>query len=245
MDRGEHIKRDVDIKSISIVIPARNEEETIGLVLGDLNNTIKKLKDYSFKVIVVTDHCRDRTKEIAEAKGATVIENKRSSGKGHALKTGFENAMGDVIIMMDADYSHRPEDLPKFINAINEGAGFVIGSRIFGGSDEYTRVRATGNFIFTALYGVIFNFYLSDTINGYKAFLREIIDNYDYKCANFEIEIELLTNAIRSKMRIVEVPSHERERRGGKAKSNTIIHGSKFLFQILKEGFKYHILRIQ
>ncbi len=182
-------------------------------------------------------------KEIAEAKGATVIENKRPGGKGYALKTGFEQCKGDVIVMMDADYSHRPEDLPKFINAIEEGAGFVIGSRIYGGSDEYTRVRATGNFIFTALYGLIFNLYLSDAINGYKAFLREVIDKYDYKCSNFEIELELLTNAIRNKMKVVEVPSHERERQGGEAKSNTIIHGSKFLFQVLKEGFKFYILK--
>lgn len=243
MDRGDYIKRNVDIKSISVVIPAKDEEGTIGLVLDDLNNTIKNLKNYDFQVIVVADHCKDKTKEIAESKGATVIENKRPSGKGHALKTGFEQCKGDVIVMMDADYSHRPEDLPKFINAIEEGAGFVIGSRIYGGSDEYTRVRATGNFIFTALYGLIFNLYLSDAINGYKAFLREVIDKYDYKCSNFEIELELLTNAIRSKMSIVEVPSHERERKGGKAKSNTIIHGSKFLFQVLKEGFRYNILK--
>lgn len=243
MDRGDYVKRNVDIKSISVVIPAKDEEATIGLVLDDLNKTIAKIKDYRFQVIVVADHCKDNTKEIAESKGATVIENKRPGGKGHALKTGFEQCKGDVIVMMDADYSHRPEDLPKFINAIEEGAGFVIGSRIYGGSDEYTRVRATGNFIFTALYGLIFNLYLSDAINGYKAFLREIIDKYDYKCSNFEIELELLTNAIRNKMKVVEVPSHERERQGGKAKSNTIIHGSKFLFQVLKEGFKFYILK--
>lgn len=243
MDKGYYVRRDVEVKNISIVIPAKDEEETIGLVLDDLNKTIEKLKDYSFQVIVVADHCKDRTKEVAESKGATVIENIRSPGKGHALKTGFEKCAGEVIVMMDADYSHRPEDLPKFIKAIEGGAGFVIGSRIYGGSDEYTRVRATGNFIFTALYGLIFNFYLSDAINGYKVFLREVIDKYDYKCSNFEIELELLTNAIRSKMKIVEVASHERERRGGKAKSNTIIHGSKFLFQVFKEGFKFHMLK--
>lgn len=243
MDRGDYVKRNVDIKSISVVIPAKDEETTIGLVLEDLNKTTANIKGYDFQIIVVADHCKDKTKEVAESKGATVIENKRPGGKGHALKTGFEQCKGDVIVMMDADYSHRPEDLPKFINAIEEGAGFVIGSRIYGGSDEYTRVRATGNFIFTALYGLIFNLYLSDAINGYKAFLRELIDKYDYKCSNFEIELELLTNAIRSKMSIVEVPSHERERKGGKAKSNTIIHGSKFLFQALKEGFKFYILK--
>jgi glycosyltransferase involved in cell wall biosynthesis len=239
MDRESPILTE-SFKKVSIVIPAKDEEETIGDVLRDLNKIIPTLP-YEFEVFVIADHCKDKTAEISTGLGATVLVNQGSGGKGNALKVGFKVATGDVVVMLDADYSHRPEDLPKFLDGLKSGAGLVVGSRIFGGSDEYTRVRASGNFIFTAFFGLLFNYYLSDALNGYKAFRKEIVKNFIYKSTNFEIEIELLANTIRNKMKILEVPSHERSRAGGKMKSNTIIHGTKFLLRTLYEGVRYNL----
>ena len=230
------------IKKVSIVIPAQNEDKNLGLVLDELKTALSGIK-IDFEIIVVNDHSRDRTEQIAKEKKVIVINNYGRPGKGNALRLGFKNSGGDVIVMMDADYSHRPEDLPLFLDGIEKGAGLVIGSRIWGGSEEYTRVRAFGNIFFTAIFGFIFHRYLSDLLNGYKAFRREIFDNYKYNSSTFEIEIELAVNTLRSGHTIMEVPSHERKRAGGEVKSNVAVHGTKFLLKMISEGFKFYAER--
>src|SRR5512146_1899160 len=106
------------MKSISVIIPARNEEETLGLVLTDLYNTLPTLNGYEAEVIVVDDHSTDRTAAIAESFTARVVKNTGKGGKGMALRKGFEAANGEIYVMMDADYSHRPEDLHLFLEAL-------------------------------------------------------------------------------------------------------------------------------
>lgn len=228
-------------KKVSIVIPARDEQDNIGLVLADLNRIIAQSNGYEFEVICVDDHSTDRTGEIAESYGAKLIRNQGPSGKGMALRRGFEAATGDVIVMMDADYSHRPEDLPVFLNALNNGAGLVIGSRVYGGSDEYTSIRALGNVFLTAALGIFLGRYLSDALNGYKAFKRDVFTDFKYTSKSFEIEIELIANALRKGYKVVEVSSHERARHGGEAKSRVIKHGTRFFLRIFWEWSKNKI----
>lgn len=220
---------------ISIIVPARDEEGNVGYLLDDIWCMIRKTQDYEFEVIVVNDHSRDKTPLVASLKNVKVIDNLRSPGKGHALITGFENAKGDYFVMMDADYSHRAEDIPELIKPLDSGAGLVIGSRIYGGSDEYTRLRAFGNVILTLAFGIFHKRYLSDALNGFKAFKSEIFRNFSYTAKDFEIEVELLVNTLRAKMAIVEIPSHERSRRYGMAKSKIIKHGFKFIYRIILE----------
>ncbi|MBI4999592.1 glycosyltransferase family 2 protein [Candidatus Gottesmanbacteria bacterium] len=224
------------MKKVSIVIPAKDEEKTIEMVLNSLRRIISSLrKKYAVEIIVVADHCQDETAQIAKNMGAMVLRNKLMAGKGNALRAGFNKASGDFLVTMDADYSHRAEDLPKFLTALEDGAGLVVGSRIFGGSDEYTRIRAFGNILLTLTFGLFHGRYLSDALNGYKAFRREIYTDFKYTSSEFEIEIELLVNTLRKKMEIVEISSHERKRAGGEAKSKVIRHGLRFLWQIIKE----------
>ena len=226
------------MKTLSIIIPARNEEETIGKVLQDLNPVVATLYGYNVEVIVVDDRCTDRTAAIATSLGARVVKNQRSSGKGTALRAGFEAATGDLICMMDADYSHRPEDLPEFLNGMRDGVGLIIGSRVFGGSEEYNHVRALGNVFLSASLGLCTGRYLSDALNGYKLFRRDVFTDFDYTSKAFEIEIELIANAMRKGYRIIEVISHERARAGGEMKSRVVRHGTRFLLRIIYEGFR-------
>lgn len=227
-------------KLVSVVIPAKDEEETIGKVLKDLNKTIKGISKYSFETIVVADHCADKTARIARANGAKVITNNAPPGKGNALKAGFRVAKGNFIVMLDSDYSHRPEDLPLFLDMLEHGYGLVVGSRYTGGSDEYTLVRSFGNLFLTLSFVTIFGVKLSDALNGYKAFRKEVISDLSkYKAKDFEIEIELIANCLAKGYRVGEVPSHERERAGGRMKSKAFIHGPKFLFKIITAGLKY------
>jgi glycosyltransferase involved in cell wall biosynthesis len=223
---------------LSVIIPAKDEEVTLGMVLEDLNKVIPELPGYAVEVICVDDHCRDRTAAIARSYGARVVENQRKPGKGHALRAGFEAATGDLLLMMDADYSHRPEDLPVFVNAMREGVGLIIGSRVFGGSEEYNHVRAMGNVLLSASVGLFMGRYLSDALNGYKMFRRDVFTDFAYTSRNFEIEIEIIANTLRKGYRVVEVVSHERARAGGVMKSSAVRHGPRFLGRILWEGMK-------
>ena len=126
---------------VSVVIPAHNEEETLPWVLKDLNDTIATLRHAEFEVICVDDHSSDATASIATGFGALVVQNHDRNGKGMALRKGFERATGDIIVMMDADYSHRPEAIPLFLQALQGDVGLVIGSRVFGGKSRRTRRR--------------------------------------------------------------------------------------------------------
>ena len=222
--------------TLSIIIPAKNEEVTLPQVLDDLNKVVPTLAGYDVQVFVVDDRSTDRTAEIARSKGATVVANPRSSGKGHALRAGFEAATGDLLLMLDADYSHRAEEIPLFLSAMKDGVGLVIGSRVVGGSEEYHHVRALGNVFLSATLGLCTGRYLSDALNGFKLFRRGVFRDFTYGSANFEIEIEIIANTLRSGLKIVEVSSHERARAGGEMKSRVIRHGFRFLFRILYEG---------
>ena len=223
---------------ISVIIPAKNEEANLARLLPDLYNTIPKLSNYDIEVICVNDRSTDRTPEIARFFGAKVINTKDRSGKGMALRSGFREATGDILVMMDADYSHRPEELPIFLEAIKDGIGLAIGSRVVGGSEEYTHVRALGNVFLSAALGLCTGRYLSDALNGYKVFRRDVFTDFEYTSKAFEIEIEIIANTLRKGYRVVEVCSHERARAGGEAKSKVVRHGSRFLLRILWEGIK-------
>ena len=106
------------------------------MVLEDLNATIDSLEEYDVEVICVDDRSTDRTAEIARSFGARVVSTTGASGKGLALRQGFAAAKGEIIAMLDADYSHRTEDLPRLLEAFDDTVGLVIGSRAAGGSED-------------------------------------------------------------------------------------------------------------
>ncbi len=225
-------------QKVSIVIPARNEEMNLARVLEDLQAMMRQTPQYSFEIILVDDRSSDRTAEVARSFGARVLRNDGPSGKGRALRLGFASATGDSIVMMDADYSHRAEDVPVLLGAMTDSVGMVIGSRLYGGSDEYTPVRALGNVFLTYAVGLFLGRYLSDALNGFKAFRREVFTDFDYTAKKFEIEIELLANTLRKGFKVIEVSSHERARAGGEAKSRVIRHGTLFLMRVIEEGLR-------
>jgi hypothetical protein len=121
---------------------------------------------------------------------------------------------------------------------LQEMALFAPAVSIYGGSDEYTRVRALGNIFLTAAFGLLHKRYLSDALNGFKAFQRDVVRRRPLTAVMFDTEIELLTAALRGGHRIVEVPSHERRRQGGQAKSRVIRHGAAFLKRFIYEWWR-------
>lgn len=228
-------------KLVSIIIPAKDEEKAIGKVLSDVNKVIAGAKKHNFEVIVVDDGSTDKTSEIARKYKAKVVVNTGVHGKGKALVCGFRHCKGDYIIMLDADYSHMPEDIPRFLDKLNQGYGLVVGSRYTGGSDEYTLVRSFGNLVLTLAFTTMFGIRTSDALNGYKGFRREVVEGGKFHTKDFEIEIELIYRALKLGYKIGEFPCHERERAGGEMKSRALIHGPKFLIEIVKKGIRYRL----
>lgn len=224
------------MKTVSVLIPVRNEEVALPYVLADvLKVRYSLVKKYNIDVIVIDDHSSDNTYVNAKQFPVTVIKSLQGSGKGCALRTGFSKARGEYVIILDGDYSHQAKDILKLLEKLDDGAGMVIGSRILGGTEEYTRMRAFGNEILTFFLNVFLKSNLTDALNGFKAFRRAIITDFIYTSVDFEIEIELIANTVRKGAKIIEVPTHERARMGGVSKSRIFYHGAKFLIRILYE----------
>jgi CDP-paratose 2-epimerase len=235
-----HQKQQEDLKmyDVSIVIPARNEEECIANVLDELGLVLQN-SSLRHEVIVVNDRSTDRTVEIAgQYPFVKVIDSKYKPGKGGTLRSGFDIAKGKYIAMMDADFSHNASDLPGLLDEARRYKGLVVASRITGGSEEYTRVRAFGNVFLTWFFGFLHGRYLSDVLNGFKVFHRDIYHAFEYTSNAFEIEIELVVNALRLKRQVSEVPSRERARLAGEMKSSVIKHGPRFFWRIMYEYLK-------
>lgn len=223
---------------VTIIIPARNEEACLPSVLDELGLLLDN-DEHHIEVIVVDDRSTDDTSQIAgKYPFVKVVPNRYPSGKGGTLRSGFDLARGELIAMMDADYSHRPFDLPNLLEEAFRTRGLVVASRITGGSEEYTRVRAFGNVFLTWFFGFLHGRYLSDILNGFKVFHRDVYQNFHYTANGFEIEIELVVNALRLKRPVTEIPSRERPRLGGKMKSSVIRHGPRFFWQIFLEHFR-------
>jgi glycosyltransferase involved in cell wall biosynthesis len=148
----------------------------------------------------------------------------RSRGKGDAMRMGIELFTGDIILFLDADGSHAPEDIPRILEPIRNGeADMVVGSRFKGGSDELVGninqlLRITGSNIITTFINYRWNVHLTDTQNGFRALSREAAKSLDLSVDGFPIETEMDIQLLRRGFRIAEVPAHEYRRKGGESK---------------------------
>jgi glycosyltransferase involved in cell wall biosynthesis len=188
---------------ITFVIPAYDEESTIGEVLERI-----AALGLDAQVIVVDDGSTDRTAEIAEAHGATVIRQ-ANAGKGAALRAGIALVDGDIAVIQDADMEYDPAEVPELIEPILRGAADVVfGSRLRGGKAQraYLFWHLVGNRFLSLLTSVLYNTTLSDMETGYKAFRADILRSLDLRENRFGIEPEITAKLCKRKLRIYELP---------------------------------------
>ena len=168
--------------TLSIVIPAYNEEDGITLILERvldvrraLNGAVKSVDD--IKVIVVDDASQDRTREIASSyPDVKVVGHERNKGYGGALKTGFDAAKGEWVAFLDADGTYPPEEFPALCRAMVEhDADMVIGSRMSGAKSKMPTRRYIGNKLFAYLLSWIVGASITDTASGMRVFKRAIL----------------------------------------------------------------------
>lgn len=193
---------------LSVVIPVYNECQTIHLILQqvqavDIDKEIIMVDDCS------TDGTSDRLKELAaEADNIRVLFHDVNKGKGAALRTGFQAATGDVVIIQDADLEYDPSEYPKLLKPIVDGkADVVFGSRFAGGQSHRVLYfwHSLGNTFLTIMSNMFTDLNLTDMETCYKVFKREIIQSIDIKENRFGFEPEITSKVSRMKCRIFEV----------------------------------------
>jgi len=185
-------------KRISVIIPAYNEAKRIGKVLS-------RIPEFVDEVIVVDDGSEDNTSEVAKTHGAEVIRLKENQGKGAAMREGIKKASGDIIVFMDADGQHNPEEIEKLVSPILKGeADFVIGSRLIKAQGKRPLIRKISNFISTSLIKIKLGIDVKDTQSGFRAIKREFLPEIESK--RYEVETEILIKAVKKGARVKEVP---------------------------------------
>lgn len=220
--------------SVSVVIPTLNEGLNLPAVLSQMPRGVNE-------VIVVDGGSRDGTEETLRDLFPQVrLIHQELRGKGTALRTGFEAATGDIIVMMDADGSMSPLEIGSMISALVAGADIVKGSRHLaeGDSEDFTALRRVGNIGLTWAFNVLYGSHITDMSYGFVAFWRRHLPTIEPRCTGFEVDTYMKARAVRSGLRVVEVPSHEGRRIYGDSKLHPIRDGFRLLNTIVRERFR-------
>jgi hypothetical protein len=220
---------------VSVIIPTLNEAQNLPHVLAKLPRRLHE-------VIVVDGFSTDETLDVVRLlRPDAKIVLQRCPGKGDALRCGFEAATGDALVMLDADGSADPAEIPEFVEVLMEGADFAKGSRFRpgGGSSDITRLRAAGNRVLNGTVNLLFKTKYSDLCYGYNAFWRHCLPAMSVDCAGFEVETLINIRIARAGLDIREVPSFERDRMYGQSNLRTFRDGARVLRTILRERLRW------
>jgi len=219
-------------KTISIIIPALNEEEAIGKTLNTIPKKELETMGYEVEVLVVDGGSTDRTREIAESMGAKVIVETRR-GYGRAYKTGFEKCRGDIIVTGDADGTYPFEKVPEMLRFL-DGFDFITTDR-FASMEEgaMSRMHYLGNFILNLALRLLYKIDIKDSQSGMWVFRKSILKDLNLKADGMELSEEIKVEAFR-RCRAREVPIHYRKRIGEK-KLRSFKDGFNNLFYLFKK----------
>jgi glycosyltransferase involved in cell wall biosynthesis len=228
------IKAFVSRPTVSVVIPALNEAE-------NLPHVLPRIPQWVDEVLLVDGHSTDETVAVARQLWPEIrVVPQEGQGKGAALRSGFAAATGDIIVMLDADGSTDPAEIPAFVGALLAGADFAKGSRFLqgGGTADMPFYRKLGNWGFVLSVRLLFGGSYSDLCYGYNAFWKRVLPQLQLDGDGFEIETMINVRALRNGLKIAEVPSFEALRVYGTSRLRTIPDGWRVLKTIIREWFK-------
>jgi glycosyltransferase involved in cell wall biosynthesis len=219
---------------VSILIPALNEAR-------NLPHVFARLPDDVFEVVLVDGGSVDDTVEVARSLRPHVrVVQQDGRGKGNAIACGLDACEGEIVVMLDADGSTDAAEIPRFVEALKNGADFAKGSRFMngGGSSDITALRRTGNRVLCMLVNLLYGTRYTDLCYGYNAFWRSSLQRVQVDCDGFEVESLLTVRASKLGLATIEVPSYESCRIHGESNLRTLPDGCQVLKTILRERFK-------
>lgn len=224
---------------LSVIIPVYNEKNTILEVI----RMVKEVPPHDKELVIVDDYSTDGTREILAGlsdPGVRVILHERNGGKGAALRTGFENAAGDVLVVQDADLEYDPHDWAEMLRLIEENkADVVFGSRFFGKAHRVLLFHHyLGNRLISFLVNLLYDLTLSDVEVCYKMFKRDILKDIKLTCDDFGFEVEFTAKVAKRRYRIYEVGIHYYGRTYAEGKKINWRDGLKALCYIVKFRFR-------
>jgi len=223
--------------SISVIIPAYNEEKNIGKVLSETALVMDGLY-VPYEIIVVNDGSSDKTGIIASAHKATGISNGKNRGKGYSLRHALSVAQGDIIVTMDSDGEHKPKEIPDLLEPLYNGTDLVAGSR-FLGQNAYvtTKLNQIGNLLFNIAIMSLTGKKITDSQTGFRAIKRDVLELLNLESDGYEIETEITVKSLRNGFVLHEKPVCIERRKHGQSKIRLLRDGKKILRTILKASF--------
>jgi glycosyltransferase involved in cell wall biosynthesis len=220
--------------TISVVIPAVNEA-------ANLPHILTRIPAIVDEVVLVDGSSVDDTIAVARKIRPDIrVVLQDGRGKGNALACGFAAASGDIIVMLDADGSTNPAEIPLFLAPLLAGQDFAKGSRFMAGGDsaDITPIRLAGNRFLATVVNVLFRTRYTDLCYGYNAFWSHCLKHMRITCSGFEVETVINVRIARAGLRIAEVPSTEHERIHGESNLNAVRDGLRVLRAIIAERLR-------
>jgi glycosyltransferase involved in cell wall biosynthesis len=223
---------------ISIILPAKNEAETLQALLPVLR---REFPDE--EIIVVDDGSTDDTPEVCAAHGVNTIRHVYSMGNGAAIKTGARNATGNILVFMDADGQHRPEDIRGLIAMVNDGYDMAVGARQLDTHASLT--RRIGNTLYNRLASWMTGYQIDDLTSGFRAARARHFKKFLYLLPNkFSYPTTSTMAFFRSGLPVGYMPIQARQRSGERKSHIRLFHdGFRFLIIILKVGALFSPMR--
>jgi len=222
---------------LSVIVPVYNEAKTIRQILEKIDAV-----DIDKEIIVVNDGSSDETNNILRGiklGNLKIICHSDNRGKGAAFLTGLSHAKGEFVVIQDADLEYDPNDYLKLSSVIKKDkADVVLGARFTKGYCG-SFIPRFGNRFLTGLLNFLFNVKLNDCLTCYKLFRSQMIKSLDLKAQSFDIEIEIITKAIKNKLRIVEVPIAYHPRTYAEGKKIRWRDGVRAILSILRYRFNW------
>ena len=222
---------------VSIIIPANDEMHSIGEVVSE----IKRLHP-GFEIIVVNDGSTDDTACVAHNAGAIVYSHPYNIGNGAAVKTGIRVAQGKILVFMDGDGQHRPEDIDRML-ALFPAFDMVVGARERGGQASFD--RAIGNKVYNWLATYVTKFSVKDLTSGFRAVKSDVAKSYIYLLPNtYSYPTTITLGVLRDGRSVKYLPIKAQRRASGKSRIRILNDGFRFLMIIIRICTLYSPLRV-
>jgi glycosyltransferase involved in cell wall biosynthesis len=218
--------------TVSVVIPVKNEARNLPMVL-------ESVPEWVTEVVVVDGGSEDDTVAVAQRCRPDVkVVRQPGTGKGDALRAGFEACDGEIVVMMDGDGSTAGSEIVRFVSALVAGADYAKGSRFAssGGSGDITTSRRIGNRVLSGMVNLVFGTRYTDLCYGYNAFWSEVLPALDLEGDGFEIETVMNIRAAKASLKVQEIPSYERPRVHGESNLHLVGDGWRILRAITSEA---------